>query len=181
MASMQNNMVLLIAYGNILRRDDGAGFVLADLLEILLIEAGAGVDRIDSHQLTPELTLDIARENIGAVAFVDARAVSMAVDDLRVQIGRIGPAENASPSIGHHLDPAVLLTMTSLLFKKSPPAWLITVPGVDFGHGEGLSEIAQQAIERGEEELGRFAKAILSKGPSGLDAVGLKDVQKNQV
>ena len=43
-------MVLILAYGNSLRRDDGAGFVLGDVVERMLSEEGFEVDRIDSHQ-----------------------------------------------------------------------------------------------------------------------------------
>ena len=68
-------MVLILAYGNSLRRDDGAGFVLGDVVERMLSEAGFEVKRIDSHQLEPELALDISGEKISAVLFIDTRAL----------------------------------------------------------------------------------------------------------
>ena len=64
-------MVLILAYGNSLRRDDGAGFVLADVVDRMLSEAGFEVERIDSHQLEPELAMDISGEKISAVLFMD--------------------------------------------------------------------------------------------------------------
>jgi hydrogenase maturation protease len=156
-------MILILAYGNSLRRDDGAGFVLADSLESLVAAAGAKVKRIDSHQLVPELSLDIAEDGISAVIFVDTRVVAGPSDDLHVHIEQASPAELASPSVGHYLDASVLLAYTKHLFKKNPPAWLITIPGVDFDHGEGLGELAQQAIDNGREELELFAKSVASE------------------
>jgi len=148
-------MVLILAYGNSLRRDDGAGFVLGDVVERMLSEAGFEVDRIDSHQLEPELALDISGQKISSVLFIDARVVPQtpSEDDLRVQFGRVAAAEKTSPAMGHHLNPSTLLSYAEYLFKKKPPAWLITVPGVDFDHGEGLSEAALRAISSAPEIL----------------------------
>jgi len=148
-------MVLILAYGNSLRRDDGAGFVLGDIVERMISEAGLGVERIDSHQLEPEFALDISAQKISAVLFIDTRAVpdTAAADDLRVHVRQIAAAENASPSLGHHLNASTLLAYARYLFKKAPPAWLITVPGIDFDHGEGLSETALKAIDSAREIL----------------------------
>jgi hydrogenase maturation protease len=146
-------MVLLFAYGNSLRRDDGAGFVLGDLVERMLSEAGLEVERIDSHQLEPEFALDISGEKISAVLFIDTRAVPdvPGADNLNVHISRIAAAEDVSPSTCHHLDASALMAYARYLFKKEPPAWIITVPGVDFDHGEGLSPAALDAIRRAPE------------------------------
>ncbi|MGA2402645.1 MAG: hydrogenase maturation protease [Syntrophobacteraceae bacterium] len=155
-------MVLIIAYGNSLRRDDGAGFVLGDVVERMLSEAGLEVERIDSHQLEPEFALDISGEKVSAVLFIDARAVPGApdADDLRIHVGRVVSAQNASPGIGHHLNAATLLSYAGCLFKKEPPAWLITVPGTDFDHGEGLSETALQAIHSAPQVLRELIRLI---------------------
>ena len=158
-------MVLILAYGNSLRRDDGAGFVLGDVVERMLSEAGFEVDRIDSHQLEPELALDISGEKISAVLFIDARALPYAPgpDDLRVQVRRVASAQNASPSMGHHLNAPTLLAYARFLFKKEPPAWLITVPGKDFDHGEGLSETALQAIHSAPQILRELIPELIPK------------------
>ncbi|MGA2227166.1 MAG: hydrogenase maturation protease [Syntrophobacteraceae bacterium] len=158
-------MVLILAYGNSLRRDDGAGFVLGDIVERMLSEAGFEVDRIDSHQLEPELALDISGEKISAVLFIDARALPDAhrADDLHVQVRRVTSDENASPSMGHHLNAQTLLAYAGFLFKKEPPAWLITVPGIDFDHGEGLSETAQQAIHEAPQILRELIPDLIRK------------------
>ena len=141
-------MILIIAYGNSLRRDDGAGLLAAVELEAILCDRDREVERIAVHQLAPELSETIARPEIEAVVFVDARAAANgegAVEPPGLEILPLSP-EDFSPSMGHHLDPAVLLTLAGRLFGRTPPAWLLTVPGVDFGHGESLSPVAQRAL-----------------------------------
>jgi hydrogenase maturation protease len=152
----------MFAYGNSLRRDDGAGFALGDLVERMLREAGLEVQRIDSHQLEPEFALEISDDKISAVLFIDTRAVldSSANDDLHIDIHRIVPAEDASPSLGHHLDASTLLVYARYLFKREPPAWLITVPGIDFDHGEGLSATALEAIRSAPELLSELVRLL---------------------
>ncbi|MFZ2445873.1 MAG: hydrogenase maturation protease [Syntrophobacteraceae bacterium] len=162
----ETELLLLIAYGNSLRRDDGAGFILAEKLEHLLHEAGKGVIRIDTHQLTPELSLDIVGEDVSAVIFLDTRAVSDPSDDLEIHVTEVRPADFASPSLGHHMDVSLLLAYTAHLFKTPPPAWLITIPGVDFNHGEGLSDTARNAIENALETLPALIDRSLKKARS---------------
>lgn len=155
-------MILLLAYGNSLRRDDGAGFVLADRLERLLSEPGIDIVRIDSHQLAPELSLDISGDDVSAVVFIDTRAVSGPSDDLELHFERVVPAEIASPSVGHHFNADLLMAYTKYLFKKEPPAWLITVPGVDFDHGEGLSAVTRKSLENAPDKLQGLIDSVLS-------------------
>ena len=65
-----------------------------------------------------------------------------------------------SPGIGHHLNASTLLAYSRFLFKKEPPAWLITVPGTDFDHGEGLSETARKAIDSAPEILSELIRLL---------------------
>jgi hydrogenase maturation protease len=155
-------MVLILAYGNSLRRDDGAGFVLGDVVERMVSEAGFEVERIDSHQLEPELALDISGEKISAVLFIDTRALpeTPGGGDLCVQFRQVVSAKSTSAGIGHHLDPPTLLAYSRFLFKKEPPAWLVTVPGTDFDHGEGLSETTRKAIDSAPEILSELIRLL---------------------
>ncbi len=109
-------MILLIAYGNPLRRDDGAGLRLAEEM--------AG--RWQEARVEPPGRVT------GAVVVA--------------ALGSDGPS---SPSLGHHTEPDVLLAYATLLLdgRPAPPAWLVTAPGVDFDHGEGLSAAASAAIQ----------------------------------
>ena len=51
--------------------------------------------------------------------------------------------------MGHHFMPGVLLAYAKALYAVDPlpPAWLVTVPGVRFGYGECISDVAQMAIQ----------------------------------
>ena len=145
-------MILLIAYGNPLRRDDGAGLRLAELMTRRWRAAGMPVRRLAVHQLTPELAAEIAEPDVAAVVFVDARAEPLVVDNpaaLAVAVTPLALPDAASPSLGHHIGPATLLAYAALLLdgRPAPPAWLVTTPGLDFEHGEGLSEAASVAVE----------------------------------
>jgi hydrogenase maturation protease len=140
-------LILIVAYGNSLRRDDGAGFFLADALERIWRKQRREVERIDTHQLMPEIAEDVAADGVAAVVFADARVADpLEGDGLRIQVRRIG-TDVRSPSVGHHLDPTVVMLYARLLYGKDPPAWVATVPGVDFEHGEGLSETARSALD----------------------------------
>lgn len=138
-------MILLISYGNDLRRDDGAGLVLADIIEQSWRIHQVAVKHLSVHQLLPELAEEIARPEVSAVVFFDARAVEAGEVDPRVQVQHLS-VDTQSPSLGHHLDPTTLLAYADRLYGWRPPARLVTVPGADFGYGEGLSEMVQQAL-----------------------------------
>lgn len=145
-------MILIIAYGNNLRRDDGAGLLLAERLEAKCHTRQMKVERIVVHQLTPELSLEVARAEVTAVVFVDAREANPAEPDLGVQIRPVA-TDIPSPTLGHHLHPVSLLVYARLLYGQHPPAWELTVPGVDFGHGESLSQVTQEALATAGEAL----------------------------
>jgi hydrogenase maturation protease len=138
-------VILIISYGNSLRRDDGAGLILAEQLEDHLKGQGRKVKRISVHQLTPELAMEVADESVQAVVFADTRVVDPRAGSFDLQVQSVqnlpGPA-----SLGHQLSPGAVLAYASLLYHHYPPAWLLTVPGVDFAHGEGVSEVAERAM-----------------------------------
>jgi hypothetical protein len=65
------------------------------------------------------------------------------------QLPATEPASITSGLIGSHgLTPAQLLILARGLYGYAGEAWLATVPGVEFGHGEGLSATTRQAIDR---------------------------------
>jgi hydrogenase maturation protease len=142
-------MILIIACGNELREDDGAGLLLAERLEQAWLASGLAVRRIAVQQLVPELAAEIASANVDAVVFVDTRVAGGSLGDGAVTCVKVGCAGAAHTSVGHHADPAILLAYAGLLMPtdKPPPAWLVTVPGVAFGHGQGLSASARAAID----------------------------------
>lgn len=127
--------LLFIAYGNSLRRDDGAGLALAEKISPLLRRQGFRVKMITVQQLMPELALAIADEEVNALYFFDT---TVEVGAAGIQVQPIEPVDR-KPVLGHHLTPAILLLYAAHLYGHCPPGWLITIPGSDFALGEGLS------------------------------------------
>jgi hydrogenase maturation protease len=152
--------ILVIGYGNTLRGDDGAGVALAGRLVDCWRRQGVAAQLLTVMQLTPELAVDIAAGPLTVVVFVDT--VAGAARD-GVQLRQLNP-EVTSPVLGHHFDPATLLLYVRLLAGQIPPAWLVTVPGVVFAHGEGLSEPVLAVLERAcvlaDELLGKLRSAL---------------------
>lgn len=130
---------VVIGYGNTLRRDDGVGQVVAMQVQ----EWGwLGVRSLPLHQLTPELAQTLA--TVDGAIFVDAYPVSP--EKALVQVFPLRSGEADSVPFGHHCDPRSLLALAQALYNHSPPAWLVTIPAVDFEFGETLSPIAQQGV-----------------------------------
>lgn len=135
---------LIVGVGNTLRRDDGAGWVLAELLQAALAARGACVQLRLVQQLLPELAAEIAEAAPAVLVVADCTAQS---SNMYLQkLAYIAPADLPSHSYGHGLGLAQLLAMTVRLYEFSGSAWLAAVPGHDFAHGAGLSSFTQQAI-----------------------------------
>jgi hydrogenase maturation protease len=124
--------VLVIGYGNTLRGDDGIGPAVA---RAVAERAFPGVRVIITQQLTPELAADLAA--CRRAVFIDAATTGEAVATTQVAAGP------SPPSLTHGLDPRALLTLAGSANGSSPEAWLVTVPGTNFGYGEGLSVAAR--------------------------------------
>ena len=133
----------VIAYGNPLRRDDGAGLALAERLVRHWRKRGVMVNQIDTHQLVPELVTDIVDANATHVVFVDAAPTT---DGAEIQCRVVNPTQ-ATITLGHQSSPDLLLYMAQHLYGVQVPAWLVTIPGRDFGHGEGFSDAAQKLLD----------------------------------
>jgi len=144
-SSETERSILVIGYGNSLRRDDGAGLFLAEKVAAYWKEQGRPVELITAHQLDPELAEDIADAGAAAVVFVDAE-VATEEGPHEIRFSPL-PAGANSPSLGHHFSPALLMVYAEQLYGCKSLAWLLTAPGYDFGHGEGLSEETQALIE----------------------------------
>jgi hydrogenase maturation protease len=147
-------MILIIGYGNSLRRDDGAGPVLA---KRVFEKAGTAYLRmLEAHQLVPDLATELAAPDVSAVIFIDA---SVAADGTEASciLPEIEPreihCEAATSSLSHHFDPETLLSYVELLYGKKPPAWLVSIPGVDFGYGEGFSTFALNSLAVAEDKV----------------------------
>lgn len=135
--------LLLIGIGNSLRRDDGAGLLLATALAGAWRAAGRPVRLLTTHQLAPEHALEICRDDVSAVLFIDA-----AVDTTTPALRPVVAANATAPAGGHTLGPATVLLYARLLDTTERPACLLTIPAYDLDHGEGLSPATQAHLDR---------------------------------
>lgn len=123
--------LLIIGYGNDLRTDDALGPALARAAAAWRLPH---LETVAAHQLTPELAERVSRAR--AVLFADAAAGSAAAAGVSLEPLAAGTAAGVR---GHSAQPAELLALCQALFGPPPPAWLLAIPGEEFGFGESLS------------------------------------------
>lgn len=130
--------LLVIGYGNTLRRDDGVGPKVAEAVAKLALP---GVHTLACPLLTPELAEAVSQARV--VIFVDA-----AVDEPReVQMRKLAPADT-SQVMAHAANPATVLALARDVFSHAPEAWWLTVPVEDLRLGEEFSSLAQRGFRR---------------------------------
>jgi hydrogenase maturation protease len=150
--------ILVIGYGNTLRRDDGIGPRVAELLADDPRLAGAAV--LARHQLTPELAADIAEAAL--VVLVDA---SETEPPGRIAVRRLAgghaTAEAAGGGAGgpwtHHVDAGSLLALARELWAAEPDAFVVAVGVETIELGEGLSPAVERALPEVVETVVRIA------------------------
>lgn len=132
--------VLVIGYGNTLRRDDGAGCAAARRLARRLPKKIATV--IAVHQLLPELAEPLSRAKFAV--FIDADA-KLPPGSLRRRSLRI-PTNSPAKSIAHHQSAHGILRLARDLYGRRPRALLFSVGGQDFSFGSRLSPAVRLAL-----------------------------------
>src|ERR1035437_9166895 len=129
--------LLVIGYGNTLRRDDGVGPRVANAEAALALP---GVRGFAGPLLTPELADPVSQARV--VILVDA-----AVDASReVQMRKLAPADT-SQIMAHSASPATLLALARDVFGHAPEAWWLTIPAEELGIGENLPPPPQGGFE----------------------------------
>jgi hydrogenase maturation protease len=131
---------LLIACGNPLRRDDGAGHAVAQR-----IERAPDLEVRSVQQLTPELAADIGR--FDRVVFIDADAAST-----RVAIER-ADADAFRPPMTHATGYADVVALSRALFGFTGEALLCRVPARDFSPDAHPGDYTLPFIQQAAEEL----------------------------
>jgi len=131
---------LILGYGNPLRCDDGVGWRAAWELAGSLSDDEAEV--VGCHQLTPELAEAVSRAE--AVFFIDASHEGEP-GELRCQ-----PVEPQAETIrfSHQLTPELLLNLSRVLYGTCPPAFVVSVCGQRFEHGQELSPVVAANLPR---------------------------------
>lgn len=142
--------VLVIGIGNPLRMDDGVGW---RAVEAVAADARlAAVHTVTTHQLLPELALDVSRA--GCVILVDARVGQPAGS---VSVEQLTARTVSGSAWSHHLDPASLAGMAWDLYDAAPPLFLIGVGVASMEHGEGLTPDVESALPRVIEAIHHIA------------------------
>ncbi|HEU5397297.1 MAG TPA: hydrogenase maturation protease [Verrucomicrobiae bacterium] len=139
--------LLVLGYGNTLRRDDGVGVKAAEKLAGLELP---GVEVMTRHQLLPEMAEKVSQFEV--VVFIDAAVRAGALTTLM-------PLEPAAVSqlMAHATDPRSLLAMSRELYGYHPTGFARAIPGEDFGFGDGLSPRAEQGMQAAINLLREFA------------------------
>ncbi len=136
--------VLVVAYGNTLRGDDGVGWHVAQ--QLWDGGLGDGVEVLTCHQLMPELAERLS--TVERVVFVDA-CVGDGGDGDRPGAVRCEPVSArvvALSGFSHHLTPAVVLAWVDRLYGGAPEGVVCSVVGESFGYNEVLSPAVAAAV-----------------------------------
>ncbi|MCC6167085.1 MAG: hydrogenase maturation protease [Caldilineaceae bacterium] len=157
-----NPCLLVIGYGNSLRRDDGAGLLLAQMLYDVWAAQGHPVRLLLAHQLGPDMALDIAAPDVAAVLFIDTAAHGPPL----VELTELDAAAETH-SLTHHLSPATLLLYAERLFDRHPHGWMMRVTGQDFEHGDKISAAVAEAISLATYDAERWWKALWAAPTAG--------------
>jgi hydrogenase maturation protease len=150
--------ILIIAYGNPLRCDDGVAWRAAEALEGKFPSEQVEILRL--HQLAPELADAVRQREL--VLFVDA---AFDADLGTSRPGEIRVREMSSREINEHrpgqlahvYSPAKVLDLARELYRATPKALVITVAGENFGHGDCLAASVANALP---ELVGRIEQLI---------------------
>jgi hydrogenase maturation protease len=137
--------LLVIGYGNTLRRDDGVGPLVAEAIEAKKLPR---VWSLSLPQLAPEHGECLSR--VKAVIFVDA-----AIDVGEVKLRKLEPATSSRVTT-HAVSAPTLLAIAREYFDRAPRAWMLTIPGSDFSFGEDLSPEAAKAVDKAIAEILKF-------------------------
>lgn len=132
--------VLILGYGNTLRRDDGLGFRAATALA--MSRRPDAITALAIHQLQPELSELAAHADV--VLFVDA---SRAGEPGQLRCRAVAP-DGSGSDMTHHVSPAALLALAREIYGTVPRAFEISLCGESFEVGEGLSPGIESQLPR---------------------------------
>jgi len=157
--------VLIVGFGNTLRRDDGVGVCAAELLAADPRLATRPVEVRAAYQLLPEMALDMG--SVSVVIFVDAdlRGLpgSVEVRPIVADAPRSDADARAEPGASsHHVGGGELVALAAELTGHRPEAVAIGIGVADTGLGEGLSPAVEAALPRVLEVVARLVAQHLA-------------------
>jgi|SRR5271165_2245398 len=144
--------ILIIAYGNPLRCDDGLAWRVAEKLSQLNLPGE--VEIITRHQLTPELAEPLSQA--ASALFIDAARVGVPGE---LVWGSLQP-QPSSPLFTHDCSPAAVLRLAQELYGRCAEAFTITVCGERFDQGDTLSPKVEESLPRVVAIVSEFAQRL---------------------
>jgi hydrogenase maturation protease len=136
--------ILIFAYGNPSRGDDGLGPAMYDLLEKNPLD---NVDLLSDFQLQIEHALDLQQRDY--ILFIDAGVNCEAPFELH----RLQPEKDDSYTT-HSMSPASVLAVYEQIYQREPPpAFLLTIMAYEFGLGKGMSDAARDNLYKAYDYL----------------------------
>jgi len=153
--------LLVIGYGNTLRRDDGVGPRVVEAVGALRLP---GVRTLICQQLSPEHSAPVSQAQ--TVIFVDA-----AVDaPWEVQWRQLAPG-HSSQIMAHAADPATILALARDVFGHAPAAWWLTIPAVNLDFSEELTPTAEAGFHEAVRRIQALAEEFSHTRPDSDEAV----------
>jgi len=137
---MTEPRILIIAYGNPLRCDDGLAWRIAEKLSEQNLTSD--VEIVMCHQLTPELALPASQASL--VLFIDAARAGIPGEIASVLV----EPQRASSVFTHEFSPSTILNLAQGLYARCPEAFAISLCGECFDHGETLSQKVKESLPR---------------------------------
>jgi hydrogenase maturation protease len=134
--------LLIVAFGNPLRSDDGVAWPAAAALQKTFPAEQAEI--LSLHQLGPELAENASHSE--CVIFLDAATGPGRPGD--IQEKELSESDSASETSAfcHAMSPSHVLALAAQLYNCRPRAFSITVVGENFNHGEALSPAVEAAL-----------------------------------
>ncbi len=134
---------LLVGYGNLSRRDDGAGVLVAEAVEK---EAFDDVEVRTCQQLHVELLDEFSK--FERIVLVDASTTGP-----EVELRKVRPSSEGHLASSHHLGPELLLRLAQLTRSGEPELYLCAVRGENFDFGEELSAEAAVRVRSAVDQI----------------------------
>jgi len=148
MNNERNKRILVIAYGNPYRNDDGVAHYIAESVQEWANEEKISkITIITTYQLDIDMAEDISEAD--NVYFLDAHITDYSPN---VVIEKVEP-KKTNGFTTHVFTPSDLIALAEQLYGKSARGMLISVPGHNFDMGEELTNDTRKQADYAAKKL----------------------------
>lgn len=148
--------ILILGYGNTLRKDDGLGVYAAQALALL--DLPSDVEIFTCQQLSPELSSTLAE--VDHAIFIDVALISSEEKPGTIKTRTLQPRTTQPSSVTHYFNPETLLAMAGALYGHVPQSILFSVTAASFDLGEELSPEVTTALPLLIESIKEYLSAL---------------------